>query len=851
MHRWKLSALAAAAFVSAALTPTDASALALGRVAVQSALGEPLRAEIEVPQATAAELEGLRAGIATPDIFKAQGMEYSSTARQVHVEVVRRPDGTAVLRLSSNSPVSDPFIDLVVDANWSAGQLVRSYTLLLDPPAAQRPAPAPTTAPQIQSAKSEAAKPASTGRTYSSDGAAPAPASAGRGDSAGDSVTVRSGDTAGRIANAQRASGVSLDQMLVAMQRSNPNAFVQGNVNRLRAGAVLKMPSREEALGTSTKEARQIVAAQSRDFNEFRRRLASKAPDAKVAAAERTASGQVQAQVQDNAAAAAPADKLTLSKGAIKGQHAAEEKLAQDKQANAQSDRMGELQRNLDELKQVAANASGTAATPAPAPVAAAGTTPAPGLPVPVTPPAAPATAPVAEAPAATAAPASTDAPSAEAAAAPSPAEAPAPVAPAAAAPKPAPVAVTPPAPAPGFLEELTGDNPLILPAAGGALALLLGLLGWRTLQRRRAQAADSSGVPDSQMASESFYDGSGGQQVDTRHSATTGGASTMAYSPSQLDAGGDVDPVAEAEVYLAYGRDVQAEEILKEALRTQPDRLGVHMKLAEIYAKRQDVKSLETSARAIQPLTNSTGPNWERVLELGRLADPGNALYQGGASAPAAPSSSPFADALAKTQGAPAGLAAGAAAAGMTAAAQSAPAAMAGRFPADLDLSLDMDLPGGLSDDPAAAMAGPASVLAPSDQDFAALEPNWGSPASMQSPAAAKPLDPSPAASQPLDLGKLDLALESAEAAAAAPAIDPGLTLDLSGLDLDLGDSPAAPVAAQTQPDDPLSTKLDLAREFHAIGDSEGARTLVEEVIAEASGEIKNRAQRLLAEID
>ncbi len=245
MHRWKLSALAAAAFASAALTPTDASALTLGRIAVQSALGEPLRAEIDVPQATAAELDALQARIANPDVFKAHGMEYSNSARQVQVEVVRQPDGTAKLKLSSRSPVSDPFMDLVIDANWAAGHLVRSYTLLLDPaPTPQAtPTPAPTNAPQISASRPAPAPASVTGRTVSSDGAAPvaaAPASApAKAAASSGSVTVRAGDTAGQLANAQRPAGVSLDQMLVAMLRANPNAFVNGNVNRLRAGSVV------------------------------------------------------------------------------------------------------------------------------------------------------------------------------------------------------------------------------------------------------------------------------------------------------------------------------------------------------------------------------------------------------------------------------------------------------------------------------------------------------------------------------------------------------------------------------------------------------------------------------------
>lgn len=860
MHRWKLSALAAAAFVSAALTPTDASALALGRIAVQSALGEPLRAEIDVPQATAAELDALQASIASPDVFKAHGMEYSSSARLVQVEVVRQADGTAKLKLSSRSPVTDPFVDLVVDANWAAGHLVRSYTLLLDPPATPQaaPTPAPTTAPQITASRPAAAPAARAGKTVSSDSPAPAAAAeraTAKAEAGGDSVTVRSGDTAGRLANANRPSGVSLDQMLVAMLRANPSAFVNGNVNRLRAGSVVQLPNKEQASATTAKEARQIVAAQSRDFNEFRRRLAGQAPAAKVAAAERSSSGQVQAQVQDNSTAAAASDKLTLSKGAI-SQHAAEEKLAKDKQASAQADRVDELQRNLSELQKVASASAPAAAAPASAagtPAAAVAPAAAtPGVTLPVEAPVAAAATPnasTAASDAPTPAPAASDAPSAEASAA---TEQPAaePLVAAPEAPKPEAVAkpvVVPPAPLPepSFLEELTGDNPLILPAAGGVLALLLGLVGWRTVQRRRGQKAADATATDSQLPPDSFFGNSGGQQVDTRQS-TMAASSTMAYSPSQLDAGGDVDPVAEAEVYLAYGRDVQAEEILKEALRTQPERLGVHMKLAEIYAKRQDAKAFTATALAVQPLTQGAGPSWDRIVELGQSVDASNPLFQG-APAPTAPSTSAFADALAKSHGMPA------ASVPKAAAAAAAGAALSQHLPPDLDLSLDMDLPGGLSDAEHADAAGPSSVLTPSDQDFAALEPNWNTPTQPASTAAPAPAAAVPAAPQPLDLSTLEFSLDEPAAPAPAPAVAPAvdLGLNLGDLNLDLGDTSASDAVAPAVTDDPLSTKLDLAREFHAIGDSEGARTLVEEVIAEASGDLKERAQRLLSEID
>lgn len=106
--------------------------------------------------------------------------------------------------------------------------------------------------------------------------------------------------------------------------------------------------------------------------------------------------------------------------------------------------------------------------------------------------------------------------------------------------------------------------------------------------QRKQAEQLDST-FANSDLA---FSGGSGGQEVDTGDSLTTG--SSMVYSPSQLDAVDDVDPVAEADVYLAYGRDLQAEEILKDALRTQPQRVAIHQKLLDIYAKRRDLKALK-----------------------------------------------------------------------------------------------------------------------------------------------------------------------------------------------------------------------------------------------------------------
>ena len=126
-------------------------------------------------------------------------------------------------------------------------------------------------------------------------------------------------------------------------------------------------------------------------------------------------------------------------------------------------------------------------------------------------------------------------------------------------------------------------------------MALLAGFGFYRVRQRKKATQVDSSFL-ESRLQPDSFFGASGGQRIDTNEGGATG--SSMVYSPSQLDAAGDVDPVAEADVYLAYGRDLQAEEILKEAMRTTPQRVAIHSKLLEIYSKRRDTKAFEAGGQ-------------------------------------------------------------------------------------------------------------------------------------------------------------------------------------------------------------------------------------------------------------
>ncbi|GGH58212.1 motility protein FimV [Comamonas phosphati] len=920
MQRWKLSALAAATLALTGMTASNAWALALGRITVQSALGEPLRAEVEIPQLSAAEADSLRAAVASPEAFRAQGVEYTGTANAIRVKVVKHANGSAVLQLSSVQPVNDPFLDLVLDANWASGKLQRNYTLLLDPPVSRRAAPGVTAAAQASAPEAPRTRPGSPAVVAQTrapeEGRQPAPrkpapvAVAARAQDSSDEVRVKPGDTAGRLASAHHPAGVSLDQMLVAMLRANPHAFINGNINRMRSGVVIQVPDEAAAKATPQNEARRIMAAQSRDFNQFRRQLAGAAPAAPVEAASRAASGQVQAHVEETKPGTAAPDKLTLSKGAVKGV-AADEKLAQQKQSADQSSRMDELKRNMAELSQIASatkpeGAAASAATGSSAAAAAAGVAVPAAAPAAADKPAEPAAAPTA-APGAAPQTEQADNKSADAAKPAEPAaEAAAAAAPAAApAPQPKPASAPAPVPQePSFIDSLMEDP--TIPLAGAAiLALLLGYGGYRVAQRRKAAAAVAdSALGDSQLAADSFFGSSGGQHVDTGTSSQMSGHS-MQYSPSQLDAG-DVDPLAEADVYLAYGRDLQAEEILKEALRTDPSRPVLHQKLAEIYVKRHDRKAFEATAQTLRGLTQGQGPEWQRLVEQGRILDPENALYQqGGNQQPAA----------AQPQQAMAGgmAAAGAAALGFGAAlAQSKLETgheAASTPPAGLNM--DLGLPGGLADAEPVPKPGdaPATLSAdratPGNRSATPSAPSSTTP-EVPSPSASlpeqpKPLDPgnglamdfasfsaAPAAQPPA----ASLGSAGAETAAAAPSIPESLEFDLSdftlptaqadagakdtaknaavdrlaeddsaasdamefdlgALSLDLGSStPASSPSAPTAPEDPLATKLALAEEFNAIGDSDGARTLIEEVIAEARGDLKVQAERLLSEI-
>jgi pilus assembly protein FimV len=363
-HVWQKSAIAVAVILS--LWVSNAQALKLGRVTVQSALGEPLRAEIDVLEINAEEAASLKTGAASQEAFRAAGLQYNPAMADLQAQLQRRPDGRAFIRLSSDTVVSAPFVDMLVETTWASGRLLRDYTLLIDPPRLQKPMPAPPTPAQVP-AQSVAAK-VETSETVEAEAKTPVPRPNNTSTSTPEKpqdkrLTVKSGDTASALAVARKPSNVSLDQMLVALLRANPNAFIDNNVNRVKAGAMITMPTAAQAMASTPSAATDIIVAQSNDFNDFRRKLASNSPRTPVAAADRKTSGAVQTKVEDKKPVATTPDKLTLSKGSVQ-EASAEVKIAKELSAKESADRATEIAKNISELSKLGIATNGVAPAP-------------------------------------------------------------------------------------------------------------------------------------------------------------------------------------------------------------------------------------------------------------------------------------------------------------------------------------------------------------------------------------------------------------------------------------------------------------------------------------------------------
>ncbi|WP_232063324.1 FimV/HubP family polar landmark protein [Undibacterium sp. KW1] len=916
---------------------SSAHATGLGKLTVLSALGQPLRAEVELTSPAKEEIDSLVPKLASQEAFKQANIDFNVALLSLRFAVEQR-GANYVIRISSSQAMNEPFVDMLLELNSANGKLLREYTFLLDPAELRNSQSVQVSNPVVvanqpqNTSASNAAKNTRANTVANNPGLrndrSPAPknAEAGKEIKSAGEYQVKAGDTLSKIAGSYRAEGVSLDQMLVSIYRANPQAFAGNNMNRLKSGQILNVPDAESAnasAGSST-EAHSVVVAHAADFNAYRNKLAgqvAEAPAEKTPATKQSGAGKITAKVKEvpNATTDSP-DKLKLSKAGpasarASGKGGEEDKLARERATQEANARVKELEKNVSDLKglleaqkieiknkELAAKQAELAKAKPEAKASAPASTPAPAV-------ASVASAP-APAPASVPAPASAPASVSAQASVPAPASTPAAAASAASVATPKPpvkrkitAPPPPPPPEPSFFDSISD---YLLPGGIALLAILGGVGIWTSQRKKKLQQFEDSILTGSSMKANSMFGSTGGQSVDTNNSVFN---SNFAPSASQLDAN-EVDPVAEADVYIAYGRDSQAEEILKEALRTQPDRHAVRVKLLEIYFGRKDAKTFERLASELYGMTSGEGDDWAQAASMGIVLEPGNPLYAGGkAKADMAAASGLGSGTQPLEDLDPEALLANSLSQDMLeaisiidTAQRDGGAAKASAAPEDaamdehaLDFDLDIsaipepEVP--KIPEPVAHAAPAAEPAAAPEVDFGTIDFDFGSkddvPAHVAAEAAPVVAAEPEAEKFELDLGHIDfasdkpaadhlsldilppdekldenlLAASLAEESAEAPL--PELTaqkaeadamsafeFDLSGIDLDLDPGAAPAVEEAPAHNAEMATKLDLAVAYHEIGDKEGARELLDEVLKGGTTDQVERAKSMIAQM-
>ncbi|OZB28143.1 MAG: peptigoglycan-binding protein LysM [Pseudomonas sp. 34-62-33] len=932
---------------ASALSSGMAHALGLGEVTLQSSLNQPLVAEIELLEVRDLASNEVIPSLASPEDFVKAGVDRQYFLTDLKFTPVLKPNGKSVIRVTSSKAVREPYLNFLVEVLWPNGRLLREYTLLLDPPlyspqttvaaAPQLPIAAPAPRPSV----APAPVPRSAAPALAPRPAAPAPASRAI---SGNEYRTTANDTLWEIAQ-RVGGGSSVNQTMLAIQDLNPDAFIGGNINRMKSGQVLRLPDEQQIRSRSNAEAVAQVAEQnaawregravaSRQLDATRRTTAGSAPataesadSLKLVAAEAGQSTRGSDTGSSNSKALA--DKLAVT----------QESLDSTRRENAElQSRVGDLQSQLDKLQRLvelkdsqlaklqadlsattAAEEGATAQTPATEPA-----TQAPAEQPEAAPPAAEAATPPAS-PSEEAAPdynyseepaasvedsaAANEQPAEEPAAAVEPA---APAKPAEdakpAAPSPAPA----PVPAPqSFIDDLMA-NPMTLGLAGGG-ALLLLLVALMALSRRNAM---KEAEQQDELADDLSQDQTFASDLDMPEDSLAGLDDEPAATPvagEERVTAQTGDALGEADIYIAYGRFNQAAELLQNAINDEPHRSDLRLKLMEVYAELGD---REGFARQDNELREIGGANAE--AEQLKSKYPAIAAFAGAGVVAAAASAEDDVDAFSLDD------------LSLDEPVAEAPVAASGDLDDAFDLSLD-DLEADLENDLQSAKADEAPLSLDDDLDFGLIdEPAAPSSAAdddldfdlalgddkvelsqpaddlsafsldLDEPAAASsdetdefllsldddaPLnqsadDPSglsldlpeetPAAD--LDLpADFDLSLE--DEAPVPPAVEPDsfaaqldeVTAELDQLSNDFNEPQAAPLASvDSLPSDldgdddfdflsgtdETATKLDLARAYIDMGDTEGARDILDEVVAEGNDAQQQEAREMISKL-
>lgn len=856
--------------IALALASGSAFALGLGAIQVKSGLNQPLDAEIPVITESAAEVNALTVDLASNEDFERIGLSKSRLSVAIDMTVATNAKGQTVIKLSTKDPVREPLLDFLLVANWSKGKLLREYTVLLDPPvtapakstatvapvaekpvaAAQplaepKPAPPPKAArpepkPPVAAAAAKPAKPAPAPAAPPAPKPAAQPAATG-----GDYGPVAQGETLSEIARATRPDEkTSVDQMMLALLKTNPKAFYQDNINALKRGAILRIPSGEDlkASGTMREAAEQVHnqnAAWTGKTPVAAPTLVAHTGTSTKDAAPAAKSGESKPAKQERLALVPPgagkSDSTTDRAGAAggTGKESAEVKaeLARTKEALASREQeAGELKSRVKQLEDISSKdqrlismkdseiadlqkklkdlQAKAAAPPAPAATTAAAAA------KPAETPAKPAEAAGAKpdqkitakdiwgdmngADKGAAKPAAAGAtPAAPAAATPAPTPAASasttPTAPAASESTPAASATTAaasaastPAPAPADAGSASTSAPASTPAAGTAEAVKPA-----ASSTAPAKSTAAAKVTPLEPASEPFY---------KNQSVLLGGGAALLLvglmalmrfmrKPKPSFAG-----VGEAELADA-GAD-EDELRLRDALQQNPANTAASLELLRHYYARGDATKFEAAAETMHAhLSDPHAPEWDEVLAMGSVLAPHHPLFSAIAAEPILAHDEP---------------------------ARPAP---------------EFEYPE--HDGAPAAAADAHTHIGTFDFEPAAVEPVHVEHVTA-TPHVAPAHD---------DSFDFDLPMRGEEDAPAAPAPAP------AHYEPEPTFEPAPVAVAERQDDiyvgeDAIGTKLDLAKAYLDMGDPEGAKSMLDEVMAEGNDTQRDEARKLLAEI-
>ena len=650
------------------LTSTSAYALGIGEIKLHSALNQNLDAEIALFASTGESVSNIQVRLAPPAKFDAAGVPWSYFLSKIRFTPVTKADGSIVVKLSSSEALKEPFLNFLIEVSWPNGNQYREFTVLVDPPASYQHSvtPAVASAPtSISKAETRLVTPEDyrqPATSINSRASAPLPAVQSNNEPITEYGPVQRTDTLWSIANRVRPANVSTAQMAVAIFHANPDAFAKPNINTLRSGEMLSIPEADVALEISHRKALTEFKQQRKAFQqEARQAQIAKRPQVKPAPeqarvnAEEVEATQPPAPKPEAVAAkpinptppkqadasepklevdVKPGKQLTLEPPAesavvekdalanagngLESQQAAaalaaataakEQALAKEEQAFEQRFQKIEEQLLMMEKMLALKNAQLAAIDPN-------------------------AKSPIAQDLNSKAAPADN-----LATLAPQPQVAPTPELKPASAP---PAIVTPPAPTaavppPVDLAVVDSSSSYYL-VAGGFSTLLLGALGflwWRKRQAVYEEDLDDMLSTSSQMhfdneGEEAFKPAKYEQNAAYDVGMVSESAFLSEFTPSEFDAFDpsqtEIDPISEADVYLAYGRYQQAEDLMRQAIIDQPDRNECKLKLLEIFYVNENKVAFDTY---VQELLQQGKQNdlvfWDKVVEMANVLSPG-----------------------------------------------------------------------------------------------------------------------------------------------------------------------------------------------------------------------------------